>query len=196
MAGNRKHRAVDTAPAERWALLGLQLRSRRLELGYPVRRAFAKDRGLVTGKGAPNVRMINAMENNERPGSYAPGRLEQFARAYEVTAESVYALLDGKTDELVPAPSSALPPPPESRLVREADVRPYADPIWEKLIELQRRGIADPSGEQLGLPPFYAKVWDDSAGAMLLSDRVWLVGTVLRNAAVQDAARQPDANSA
>ena len=205
MPANRKHRAVDTASAERWALLGLQLRARRLELGYPVRKAFAKTKGLVTDKGAPNVRMINAMENNERPGSYAPGRLEQFARAYEVTAESVYALLDGKTDELEPATAASprqfaapgLPPPPqESQLVRDDAVRPYADPIWERLLQLRDQGVIDPDGALLGLSPFYAKVWDDSAGKMVLSDRVWLVGTVLRNAAAWNEGREQDATSA
>ena len=200
---NRKHHAIDTATAGRWKLLGRLFRKRRVELGYRYRPGFAEARLPRTAQGNLMIRALNAIENGERPGTYTDETMAMYARAYDVTEESVYAVLEGKADKLDPAPPAVLPvapglppPPQESQLIREADVRPYADPIWLKLMELRDRGIPDPSGDQLGLPSFYAKVWDDSAGAMLLSDRVWLVGTVLRNAAVQDAARQPDADSA
>jgi hypothetical protein len=189
---NRKHRAVDTAAAERWALLGLRLRARRIELGYPVRKAFANARGLITDKGAPNVRMVSAMENNERPGSYAPGRLEQFARAYKVTAESVYALLDGKTDELAAAVPRVLPAAPMDDGAREAAVRPYATAIWDALLRLAARGVTDPSGAMLGLGPGDAKVFDGSADAMSQADRAWLVADIQR----RRAARNPDSRAA
>ena len=201
MPVNRKHHAVDTAYPERWALLGRQLRARRIELGYPVRKAFATARGLITDKGTPNVRMINAMENNERPGTYAPGRLEQFARAYEVTAESVYALLDGKTDELEPArppaPPPAAPAPPSappSALLREDADRPYFATIWDRLLDLADRGISDPSGAQLGLDPDDAKLWDGTRGAMSRGDRAWLVADIQRRR--REAAAPGRANSA
>lgn len=196
MAVNTKRHAVDGADPDRWRLLGLQLRARRIELGYPVRKAFANAKGLITDRGAPNVRMINAMENNERPGTYAPGRLEQFARAYEVTAESVYDLLAGRTDELVPlreqppAPvqGGALPPAPPGGVIAEAAARPFFDSLWLRLLELAALGTRDPDGihpqedldrwspsaAQLNLQGHDAEAWNASRGAMSLGSQAWL----------------------
>lgn len=192
----------------RLSLLGRLLKRRRAALGYRHVPAFVRDRDI-------NTRMVGDIEHGRRDTYTYPSLHDDVARAYDVTYESMIDVVWSDAGELVPAsvapadpgpaapaaspPPAAvpgLPPPPESRLIREADVRPYADPIWEKLIELRDSGISDPDGGQLGLSPFCAKVWDDSAGAMLLSDRVWLVGTVLRNAAARDADRRPDANTA
>ena len=150
------------------------------------------------------VRALNAIENGERPGTYTEETMAMYARAYEVTEESVYAVLEGRADKLEPVPPAAevsyargsLPAPPQSQLLREDAVRPYADPIWELLLDLRDRGVHDPSGAQLGFPPGDAAVWDDSAGTMPLSDRVWLVGTIRRNRDARAAARTNGASTA
>ena len=209
--GNRRRHAVDTAASERWALLGSLLRARRIELGYIWRTDFADARGLKTNRGSRNIRMIVAMENNERPGTYAPGRLEQFARAYAVTPASVYAVLDGKTDELVPVPvvpaepgpavpappasadlpgPLALPPSPWDDLARTAAGHPYALAIWKRWLDLPRR-VTDPDGAQM-FPgaPGDAKAWDSLAG-LPLGDRVWVLADVRR----RDGGREPDSGT-
>ena len=179
------------APEDRWQRLGELLQLRRGELGYRRRPAFTRERDI-------NIRLVTDIENAYRPNTFLTPTLREIAQAYAVTYESLIAVLNGK-EELTPAPPAAapgLPPPPQSELVRDDAVRPYADPLWVKLIELRDQGVIDPDGARLGLTSFYAKVWDDSAGKMVLSDRVWLVGTVLRNAAAWSEGREQDATSA
>ena len=196
---NRKHHAVDTAARERWQLLGRLFRVRRVELGYRYRPAFAEARLPRTPQGNLMVRALNAIENGERPGTYAPGTLEMYARAYEVTVRSVYAVLRGDADELVPAhatgPLPVLPPrAPESGLVREDADYPYFRSIWERLLELAGEGNSDPTGEQLGLSPEYADFFDSTRGAMSRSDRAWAVADVQRRREARSAG--PEANAA
>lgn len=200
---NRKHHAIDTATNERWALLGNLLRARRIELGYIWRTDFAEAKDLKTSRGNRNVRMINAIENNERAGTYQPGRLEQFARAYEVTPESVYAVLEGTADELAPAVPAARAVPgeppgwtPPVDLARQSSDRPYADRIWERLRQLAGRGVMDPDGAQV-FPgsPADAKTWDGTTARGLdLPNRVWLLADLQRSDG--DRAQQAGANSA
>ena len=217
MSVNRKRHAVDGAAVDRWALLGHQLHARRLELGYPVREAFAIAKGLITAQGNPNKRMLNSVENNERQ-NYAPGRLEQFARAYEVTIASVYDLLAGKTDELEPVPQQqpapvqggvwSPEPPPDT--IREGAARPFFTPLWDRLFRLGVSGEPDPDGvrpadadrwspsaAQLGLSGQDAAAWDGSRGAMSLSMQAWHVSDLraAREARHRDA-RTNGANTA
>ena len=202
MPANRKHHATDTATAARWKLLGRLLFKRRVELGYRYRPAFAEARLPKTAQGNLMIRAVNAIENGERPGTYTDGTMAMYARAYEVTEESMHAVLEGEADKLEPAPPAqprefaapGLPPAPQSELLREDAVRPYATPIWERLLELAGRGVLDPTGAQLGLAPDDAKVWDGSGGAMSLADRAWLVGDIRRRREARNAER--DANSA
>ncbi len=193
MPPNRKHHAVDSATAERWALLGRLFRARRLELGYGFRPAFAEARLPKTQDGNLMIRMVVTVENSERPGTYSPGRLEQFARAYDVTLESVHAVLRGDAGKLEPAPPAAvspwrpLPAAPMDDEGRESSVRPYAVRLWDGLLRLAGQGVTDPSGVMLGLSPADAKVWDGSAGAMSLADRAWLVADMQRRRAARTA---------
>lgn len=199
MPANRKHHAVDTAAPERWKLLGQLFRIRRVELGYRYRPAFAEARLPRTPQGNLMIRALNAIENGERPGSYAPGTLEMYARAYEVTIGSVHAVLLGEADGLAPAaapgPLPVLPPrAPMDDPAREAAARPYFTPIYDRVLELADAGVRDPSGAQLGLPPADAKVWDGAAGAMSRADRAWLVADIQRRRDARTA--NPDATSA
>lgn len=199
MPVNRKHHAIDTATRDRWKLLGRLFRIRRVELGYRYRPGFAEAALPRTPQGNLMIRALNAIENGERPGTYPPEALAQFARAYQVTEESVYAVLEGGADELTPAdvtPPSVLPPAPMDDEAREFAIRPYAALIWERLLDLAGRGVRDPSGAQLGLDAADAKVWDGSAGAMSRADRAWLVADLQRRRAARAASAGTGASSA
>lgn len=186
VAGNKRHHAVEGAADERWELLGRLFRARRLELGYLIRRTFAGDRLPLTEAGNPNVRMVVAVENNERPGTYVPGRLEQFARAYEVTLRSVHAVLNGEADELTPAVPPGQPSPAGGP-GREDAVRPYFDAINEQRVRLAVRGITSPAGAQM-FPdaPADAKAWDGIGARLPIGGRVWFIAELRANADRRD----------
>lgn len=196
MPANRKRLAV-WAPEDRWQLLGeLLAEHRRVGLGIGTMIEFARKRLPPTLEGNPNRRRVDDLENSRRPNRWPAPTLKEMAAAYGVTYESVLAVLNDQANCLTavtpgdapPLPArTALPAPPQSQLLREEAVRPFADPIWERLLDLRDRGVHDPSGEQLGFPPGDATVWDDSAGSMPLSDRVWLIGTLRRNRAARAA---------
>lgn len=199
MPVNRKHHAIDTAGRDRWRALGRLFRIRRVELGYRYRPAFAEAALPRTREGNLRVRALNAIENGERPGTYPPEALAEFARAYQVTEESIYAVLEGTADELTPADAAAARPLPSAPMedeARESAVRPYAALLWERLLDLAGRGVRDPSGAQLGLDAADAKVWDGSAGAMSRADRAWLVADLQRRRAARHAAGNSGATSA
>lgn len=201
---SRKQRAVTDMPPGRWEQLGRALQAWREDvLGYKVRGRFAADRGI-------NIRLVQDLENNYRPGTYTKWALDDAARAYEIEpaarrgelAPSLLAVLRGEADTFTraaaapppvrfPAPGT-LPPSPMDR-AREDAARPYAEPVWARLVLLRDvRGIADPSGAQLAAEPDGTRiiridgtplldaddirVFDGSRGAMDDPDRVWLVG--------------------
>lgn len=185
MASNRKRHAM-AADDSRWVLLGELLQARRQELGFRFRPAFARDRLPLTPDGNLNVRLAADIENNYRGGSYPPGTLRLLAQAYEVTYESVQAVLSGAAGSVAPAPAAAPaePPgwtPPVDDATRIASDRPYADRIWERLRQLAARGITAPSGSQV-FPPGSADArdWDGAGSRLDLADRVWFIAGLQR----------------
>jgi hypothetical protein len=206
--------ASDEEKRDAWRKLGRLFSDRRRSMpgGYTYRAKFAAERLPLTHRGNPNSRLVQDIElaAKDRIGHFTEDSLRLLTRAYGVTYESVLAVLRGEADELVPVvpagPALAAAPPrggplpaaPESGLVREDAVRPYATPIWERLDYLRRRWrIEEPTGAQLaadpdgtpapprrdGTPLVTAEdidVWDGSAGAMSLADRAWTVGDIRR----------------
>ena len=65
---SRAQRAVTGVPSERWAQFGKALQDwREDELGYQVRGKFAEDRYI-------NLRLVQDLEKNYRPGTYTKWR--------------------------------------------------------------------------------------------------------------------------
>ncbi len=162
---------------DKWSLLGELLQLRREALGYRYRPGFTADRGI-------NIRMVTDIENAHRPNTFSLPALQQIARAYAVTYESVTAVLKGGADELAPeepaAPRPApppdagwLPPLPDAAI---AAARPYADLISDRLLELALDGVADPSGEQVfGKGSRDARTWDAISERWPLRACVWMM---------------------
>jgi hypothetical protein len=186
---------VTGVPPERWAQLGKVLQDwREDELGYQVRGKFAEDRHI-------NLRLVQDLEKNYRPGTFTKWALQDAAQAYKVTYESVLAFLRGNADRLYrvqdaspgkPAVTDplALPPAPFGDPAREAADRPYALAIWKSFLGTPR-GVADPSGEQM-FPgdTDAAETWKKYAD-WEIGDRVWLIADLRRRA----AARAPDSGT-
>jgi hypothetical protein len=167
----RRRRSAITAPPAAWQRLGRLLEGRRRELGHTYRPGFEAASGV-------NRRLQADIETAapKRINTFMPGTMHLIARGYQVTEESVLAVLRGDADELAPAsPAAPLPGPPPEAVPREPSVRPHAAALWERLLQLAARGVTDPDGAQLGLSGRDAKVWDGSAGAMSQADRAWLV---------------------
>jgi hypothetical protein len=175
---------VTGVPAERWAQFGKALQDWREDvLGYQVRGKFADDRYI-------NLRLVQDLEKNYRPGTFTKWALQDAAQAYKIPYEgpgSVLAFLHGETDTLIrdeTAPAKrpaavtearALPPAPVLDSSREEAVRPYAQAIWERFLDLPRR-VTDPSGEQMfGKGTADAKTWDDISGRWDVPRRVWMI---------------------
>lgn len=200
MPANRRRSAI-TAPYERWVLLGKLLETRRRVLGHTWRTTFEAASGV-------NKRLAADIEKaaKDRVDHFMPGTLELIAHGYEVTHESVLAVLRGERDDLVPAAPAAPavpgePPgwtPPIGGAAYSADVRHRTDRIWERLRQLALRGVADPDGTQVflraaGDPRGYAGIgspadardWDGAGSRLDLPDRVWLIADLQRG----DAAR-------
>jgi len=195
MAANRKRLAI-WAPEDRWKLLGeLLLERRRVTLGHQFRTTFARARLPLTPDGNPNTRRVDDLESNRRANRWPPGTLKEMAAAYQVTYESMLAVLSGESDTLVPAgpalaPPAALPVPGEppgwiaSEEGRTAADRPYADRIRGRVDLLRMQGVADPSGAQLfgeGTPD--ARDWDKYAADWDIGDRIWFIADIQRRAA-------------
>jgi hypothetical protein len=168
VASTGKRPAVQ-ANEQEWRRLGELLQLRRSELGYQFRPAFVEARGI-------NIRRVSDIENNYRPNTFPPGSLREIAQAYQVTYDSIGALLRGEADELIPAEpapprASSAPTAPvgDSRatpmVTGEDDVTAswsYAEPIWERLYDLARAGNLDPTGADLfGEGTDDARTWDD-----------------------------------
>ena len=180
--------------------LGVLLRDRRVDLGYRHVPAFVRARGI-------NTRMVGDIEHGRRD-TYERPTLNDVAAAYEVTRDSMIAVVWSGAGELVPAPAGEDAPPPVVPVARplpgapmddegrESAVRPYATRIWNELLRLAAQGITSPSGVMLGLDPGDAGIWDGSAGAMSLADRAWLVADIQRRRDARASAAQAPATTA
>lgn len=186
MPANRRRRAA-TAPRERWVLLGKLLEGRRRELGHTYRSTFADASNV-------NSRMQADFESaaKKRVNRFMPGSFQLVANGYQVTEESMRAVLRGEMDYLVPAAPAALPagpdgwrPPVADPAQRDADA-PYVTPILDRLAELADAGVIDPSGAQV-FPddPDDAYAWDDprTGGRFSVRDRAWFIADVRRRVA-------------
>jgi hypothetical protein len=187
-------RPVVRAPEEAWQRLGVLLQLRRGELGYRRRPAFTRDRGI-------NIRLVTDIENAYRPNTFLTPTLRDIAQAYQVTYDSLAAVLAGKEDELSPAPPAAPAAvaegdgwlPPFTDPARIAADLPYFDEINERRIELAGQGVSDPSGAQMfGAGTEDAQAWDGIGARMNLRQRVWLIADLQR----RDDGRGPAAGTA
>jgi hypothetical protein len=97
-------RPVVRAPDSAWKRLGELLQLRRAELGYRRRPAFTKDRDI-------NIRLVTDIENAYRPNTFLTPTLGEIAQAYQVTYESLAAMLRGEADVLSAAEPAPLPAP-------------------------------------------------------------------------------------
>jgi hypothetical protein len=196
VAPNRKRHAI-TAAEDRWDLLGELFQARRMELGYRSRRAFAEARLPRTPYGNANVRLVHDIENNLRPNSWPVGTLREIARTYQVTYDSITAVLRGEADKLNPAESNPPPAPatpgsdsrrtpPVTGEDRNTATWPYAEAIWQRLHELATAGNPDPTGADLfGEGTDDARTWDDPRLRRLwpLRERVWNIADLHRREA-------------
>jgi len=179
MASDR--RPVVRAPEAAWQRLGVLLQLRRAGLGYRRRPAFTREHHI-------NIRLITDIENAYRPNTFLTPTLHDIARAYQVTYDSMLAVLAGQADELAPAPPAvpaAVPAgdgwlPPMTDPARIASARPYADRIHARLRHLAAQGITDPDGERVFGPGPDAKTWDGTAGRWDLDERVWMIADMQR----------------
>jgi hypothetical protein len=178
MASDR--RPVVRAPDDAWQRLGELLQLRRAELGYKRRPAFTKERGI-------NIRLVTDIENAYRPNTFLTPTLREIAQAYQVTYESVIAVLGRAADELAPAAADRLAddpdgwrPPIADKARRDADA-PYAMEIMERLLALADSGVIDPAGAQV-FPdaPGDAKAWDGIGTRLPVRDRVWFIADLRR----------------
>jgi hypothetical protein len=192
VAPNRKRLGI-SAPEHRWKVLGELLEEwRRVEHGHRSRRAFAEARLPRTAEGNPNVRLVTDIENNLRPNHWPAGTLRELARAYQVTYNSIGAVLRGEADRLSPA-EAALPPatavpgtdsrrtPPVTGEDNSAATWPHAETIWQRLHELA--DSPDPTGAELfGEGTDDARTWDDPRLRQLLSirERIWNIADLRR----------------
>ena len=143
MASDR--RPVIRGSDDAWQRLGELLQLRRAELGYHRRPAFTREHGI-------NIRLVTDIENAYRPNTFLTPTLREIAQAYQVSYDSVIAVLLGHDDELIPVTPDRLTdgpdgwqPPIADKARRDADA-PYAMEIMEQLLTLADRGVTDPSG--------------------------------------------------
>jgi len=156
---------------------GELLQRRRADLGYPGRQrpAFTRDRGI-------NIRLVTDIENPQAGRNFLISSVQQIARAYAVTYESLAAVLRGEAGELVPAQDAAAGAPapavplPVTDPARMARAAPLAAGIWERVWVLAVQGTPDPSGAQVfGEGSADARAWDAVAGRWPVPDRVWMI---------------------
>jgi hypothetical protein len=173
-------RPVVRAPDDAWQRLGELLQLRRAELGYRRRPAFTREHGI-------NIRLVTDIENAYRPNTFLTPTLREIAQAYQVTYESLIAVLGKKADELTPAAPARLAaspdgwqPPVADPDRRDADA-PYAAPILTRLLELADAGNLDPDGEQVfGEGTADARAWDGVGRRLPVRDRAWFIAIVRR----------------
>jgi hypothetical protein len=179
-AESSKSRAVIRPEEKARERAGELLQRRRSDLGFGGRRrrAFARDRGV-------NDRLLTDIENPQPGRNYLISSIQDIARAYGVTYESLAAVLRGDADGLVPAqpapaPAAAAFPaglPPLADAGRLARAAPHLARIWERVWALAARGVTDPSGaEVFGEGTAGARAWDSGiAQRWPVPERVWLL---------------------
>lgn len=186
------------ADPARLRLLGELLRMRRAAIGYRHVPAFTAKRGI-------NTRMAGDIEHGRRD-TYTFPSLQDVAAAYEVTYDSVMAVVWSGAGELVPAGDEprepralpSAPPgdpgdPPGWPPARVAADRPFFDPINERRVELAARGIAYPTGAQMfGEGTDDAEAWDGDFAPLPVGDKVWAVADMRRRAAGAAGTRADD----
>jgi len=198
---SRAQRAVTDVTPERWEQFGRALQEWREDvLGYQVRGRFAEDRFI-------NLRLVQDLEKNYRPGTYTKWALQDAAPAYQVPYSpqdgpgSILAFLHGDTDTLARATGKPAVkpgrhtdgpdgwrPPVADRARRDADA-PYAAPILDRLLALADSGVTDPTGAQVfGAGTDDARAWD-GPGAWVRSprDRAWFIAEIRRWEAGRDS---------
>ena len=169
-------RPVVRAPEDAWQRLGELLQLRRAELGYKRRPAFTREHGI-------NIRLVTDIENAYRPNTFLTPTLREIAQAYQVTYESLIAVLGKKADELAPAAPPDEGTPPMGPEQAAAD-RPWFDEINERRVALAAGGITNPSGEQMfGEGTRDAEVWDGIGDRWSVGDRVWFIARLRRRVA-------------
>jgi hypothetical protein len=179
-------RPVIRGSEDAWKRLGELLQLRRAELGYHRRPAFTREHGI-------NIRLVTDIENAYRPNTFLTPTLREIARAYEVTYDSVVAVILEHDDELIPASPARLAagqdgwvPPIADKARRDADT-PYAMEIMERLLALAGGGTTDPSGGQVfGEGTDDAKAWDGIGRRLPVRDRVWFIADLRRLGADRD----------
>jgi hypothetical protein len=183
-------RPVVRAPEDAWRRLGELLQLRRADLGYKRRPAFTREHGI-------NIRLVTDIENAYRPNTFLTPTLREIAQAYQVTYDSLIAVLGKKADALTPAAPTPLPVPggPPAWMASDEDRtaanRPYADRILGRLDMLRAQGILTPSGAQL-FPdsPADAADWD-KYDDWEPQDRVWFLADLQR----LEVRRKPDSGT-
>jgi hypothetical protein len=180
-------------------LLGSRLERRRRILGHTWRTTFERDSGV-------NKRLAADIEKaaKDRVNHFMPGTFQLVAEGYQVTEESMRAILKGEAEDLAPAPPAA---PPAALLIpddppgwmaadeeRSAANRPYRDEIVGRLKLLRGQGVPSPSGDQL-FPDSAedARLWDKYAPDWEERDVAWFVADFQRRE--DDRGGGPEANS-
>jgi hypothetical protein len=201
----RRRRSAITAPPPAWQRLGHLLEGRRRELGHTYRTTFEAASGV-------NRRLAADIETAapKRINTFMPGTMSLIAKGYQVTEESILAVLRGEADQLAPAvppaPVPAVPAGPPGRLPPVDDAswiaaaRPYHDKINKRLIALAAQGARDPSGrrpddegwipsgaQMFGEGTEDAQTWDGPAAVLPRDDRMWLIAGIQRSAAARAA---------
>jgi hypothetical protein len=133
---SRGKRPAVRADRHAWEQLGKLLQRRRAQLGGGSQTQFAADHKV-------SVRRVRDIENASRkdPSSWQIATLEAIAQDYEITYESMLAVLKDEAAELVPAPPPGVPgttlrePPMADDARADAD-RPYAEAVLRRLLEL------------------------------------------------------------
>jgi len=199
--GNSSWQPMLGAPPGRLRLLGNLLRLRRAAIGYRHVPAFTRDRPI-------NTRMVGDIEHGRRDTYTHPTLKDDVAPAYEVTYESMLAVVWSDAGELVPAgevpgepaPPAAAPPDPSSPFADQARTdlnRPWFDPLNERRVRLAARGITDPDGGQM-FPdaPGDAEAWDGIAESITVGDKVWILADLRRRAAARAAGAEANSHGA
>lgn len=175
-------RPVVRAPDAAWQRLGELLQLRRAALGYARRPAFTREHGI-------NIRLVTDIENAYRPNTFLTPTLREIAQAYQVSYDSMIAVLLGHDDELITVTPDYLAvagdgwqPPIADKARRDADA-PYAMEIMDRLLDLAGDGITSPSGAQVfGEGTDDAKAWDGIGDRLDIRDRVWFIADLRRRA--------------
>jgi hypothetical protein len=170
-------RPVVRAPEDAWQRLGELLQLRRAELGYKRRPAFTREHGI-------NIRLVTDIENAYRPNTFLTPTLREIAQAYQVTYESLIAVLGKKADELTPASRPVYGETPPMSPERAGSDRPWHKEINDRRVALAAMGVTEPDGAHM-FPdaPDDAKAWDGIGARLDIDDRVWFIADLRRRAA-------------